>query len=201
MAGRKKSREQEGREEANRAADAEYDFATGETSRAVPGTDSTKEERIAYIVGEMSALRWNGYETRLPLTWAWGVGDSAIRAYAAEASRSLAIDPEEREAHRQALAKWVGLQRERASRMVNTVTGLPDFSAVFKGAELEAKLSKIELDNRKVELTGKDGGPIMAGLAPIIMIPPERADDDDSSKLEVEEAAPAGLETEPGASD
>lgn len=47
----------------------------------------------------------------------------------------------------------------------------------------------------KVEMTGKDGGPMQ--FAPVIMIPPERPDD----STQATPAAPAGLATEPGTAD
>lgn len=142
---------------------------------APPPRESSTEERVIFVAGEMASGRWDGYVSRVPLAMAWGVTDDRIRQLATEAHRLLAYDPAERDQKRASLAAFCAQQRERASRERNMVTGLPDFGAALKAAELEAKFIGIELATKAtVEVTGKDGGPVTFAQGPTIMIPPER---------------------------
>jgi len=99
------------------------------------------------------------YATRAELSEVWGVSDSAIKNYAAEASRNLKMDAAELEQDRIAHAAFVREIRDRAATEVNVVTGLPDFAAALKADEMIGKWEGHNLAQR-IELTGKDGGPI-----------------------------------------
>jgi len=132
----------------------------------IPPKSSTTEQRIQYIVQVMAMARWEGYVSRAPLAAAWGISDSRVRQYSAEASRTLyADDPQEREENRQQLAASMRRLRDQASRMIDQRSALPDFRSVIAAAELEAKLLGIEIDSkRRVELTGKGGSALVVTL-------------------------------------
>lgn len=145
---------------------------------APPGLESTVEERVSFIADEMASGRWEAYASRAILAKAWGIGDERVRQLASEAHRLVAFDPEERDRKRASLAAFCAKTRDRASTMLNDITGLPDFGSALKAAELEAKFIGIELaTTNKVEVTGKDGGPLSLAHGPTIMIPPEREPD------------------------
>jgi hypothetical protein len=173
---RKEDREAQAAERAQLAADLER---AGHV-RIPPGRESTVKERVEYIIAAMSDCTWNGFASRAPLVELWGVTDSTIRNYSAEAWRALKLDPQGLAEHRQALASWVSKQRERAASMVNENTGLPDWSGARGWTELECKLLDIEIDTKRVEMTGKDGGPISVTLDDI----------DTALKTAAENAAP-----------
>ena len=120
----------------------------GATTRACEKLtpQSSKEDRVLFIVEEMAHGRWDGYASRAAIAEACGLAEATIRHDSAEAHRIVAYDPQEREEKRRSLAAFIAKQRERASEMVNMITGLPDFGAMCKATELEAKLVGIELD-------------------------------------------------------
>lgn len=115
-----------------------------------PGPESTVQERVEYIANEMVLGRWDGYISRAPLAKAWALTDSRVQQIATEAHRLVAYDPQQREEKRMALAAFVAQQRERAAAMKNRITGLPDFAAALKAAELEAKFVGIEFEEQVV---------------------------------------------------
>lgn len=132
----------------------------------IPDRNAGTSARIAHIVAVMSRGRWDGFPSRVPLAQAWGISDSRVRQFAAEASRMLYSidDPAELDQKRRTLATITAQQRERAAKMISRKTELPDFGSVAKFIELEAKLLGIPIDNKRVELTGKDGGPLAVSL-------------------------------------
>lgn len=183
-------------------AEREEAFPNGEepTLPPIPDRRCGTPKRIAYIVAVMAAGQWNGYVTRAKLAEAWGISDSRVRQYSAEASRMLYADddPEELAQKRRSLAAWVAAQRERAARMTSFVTGLPDFGAALKATELEAKLLGIEFESkRRVELTGKNGGPVdlTGGLAALF------AEPDDEEPVAKEQVPTSGPVEAPDGSD
>jgi hypothetical protein len=123
--------------------------ALSSTTGEPPPRASKTLERVRYIADEMSAGRWDGYATRVPLAEVWGVTDSRVRDYAAEAHRLIAADPQELLERRRSFAGWAALQRQRASSMVNQQTGLPDFGNAVKVAEFEAKCIGLDLEPEK----------------------------------------------------
>lgn len=138
-----------------------------------PGPESKVDQRVEHCWLLMSRGLWRNYATRVELSAAWGVADTTIRDYAAEASRRLRLEPEELDAakvrHRLACEDL----RQQALTTFNEVTGMPDFGAALKATELAAKFEGVEIDaKQKIELTGKDGGPITTA-APAIMLPQE----------------------------
>lgn len=109
----------------------------------------------------------------MELSAAWGVVDSTIRDYAAEASRRLRLEPEEIEAAKVRHAIACEDVRKQALTTFNAITGLPDFGAALKAIDLTAKFEGVEVEKTRLELTGKDGGPITTAAAPAIMLPEE----------------------------
>lgn len=138
-----------------------------------PGPESTVDQRIDHCFALMSRGLWQNYATRVQLSAAWGVVDSTIRDYAAEASRRLKLDPVDVESAKLQHARFCEAVQEQALATLNQITGMPDFGAALKANELSARYRGIDVDGtRKVEVTGKDGGPIEA-KGPVIMLPPE----------------------------
>jgi len=129
-----------------------------------PSADSSVDDRVRYIAELMSDGEYHAYATRAELAKAWGVGDGAIRKYAAEASRLVGLDPEERDRLRVSLGNFCKRVREDASTAISKVTGLPDYASTLKAAELEGRFMGITLDDKRVELTGKGGGPVALTL-------------------------------------
>lgn len=141
----------------------------GETSRARRklSTTETVRERVRYIAGEMAAGRWDGYATRQKLATEWSLSDAAIRKYAAEASRSLALDPEEVEQQKLAHAAYASrIMREALGRR-NRQTGLPDFRSALEANRDAARFRGIEVEPpKRVDVTS-DGEPLSGGLVAV----------------------------------
>jgi hypothetical protein len=131
----------------------------------IPDKRSGVKTRVAYVVALMSAGKYNGYVSRQPMAKTWGVSDSVVRNYTAEAHRLLTTDdPGELEHRRNSLSAFLAKRREEAAVVVDSRSGIPDYKAVATLTELEAKLLGIPLAPVKVEHTGKDGGPIALTL-------------------------------------
>jgi hypothetical protein len=139
-----------------------------------PGPDSDVAARIDHCVELMAVGLWDGFMTRQRLAAVWGVQDTTIRDYAAEASRRLRLDPVEVEAARIQHRIFCERVRDEALATTNIQTGMPDFGNALKADERIARLRGAEPPpTTKMELTGKDGGPIKT-QGPVIMVPPER---------------------------
>lgn len=139
---------------------------------APPGPESEVAERVNHCWLLMAKGLWNFYASRAELGTLWGVTDSTMRNYAAEAGRRFRMDPDEAEAAK--LEHVLSCRRimRDALASISKVTELPDFMAALKADERIAKYRGIDSEKTKVELTGKDGGPIET-KTPTIMIPPE----------------------------
>jgi hypothetical protein len=138
----------------------------GVTSRARsrPGLDSTVAERVGWCIYLMTQPDgWNGYLTRAELVMVWEVDDSTVRRYAAEASRTLALDEDGREQAKLAHAAALLATSRRAENTFNAMTGMPDFASAIKARETAAKFQGIVLATG-VEVTGKGGGPVAMTL-------------------------------------
>jgi len=83
----------------------------------------------------------------------WGVSESSVRAYAAEAHRMVALNPEDRAVLQEELAKRMKRIADDAETRCSTATGLPDYGSAVKALESYAKFSGIELE-QKVKLSG-----------------------------------------------
>jgi hypothetical protein len=120
----------------------------------------TADERIHFIAGLMSENKWPAWPDsvayRRVLADKWGVSDSSIRSYSAQAHRLIALDPDEREQLRAELAKRMKRIADDAETRENNVTGLPDYGSAIKALDQYAKYSGIELE-QKVKLSGSVG--------------------------------------------
>lgn len=154
--------------------------------RPPPDRASSTVERVRYIADEMAGGRWDGYNSRAPLAEIWGITDSTVRNYSAEAHRLCEFEPQEILERRRSLGAFVAVQRARASRMVSRVTGLPDFGSVLRAAELEAKFIGIDLEPpektdgagvaMRIEIMAEQPeSPVMAAPADPTAGPPETA--------------------------
>lgn len=118
---------------------------------------SNKEERVKWVCDVMVADDWPAWPESLAyreeLARVWGVSVSSVKAYAAEAHRIVAIDPEDREQLRAEIAKKMKALGEDAASMTSKVTGLPDFASALKALNDYAKFAGIELET-KIKLSG-----------------------------------------------
>lgn len=102
---------------------------------------TTVEERVTYIADRlMRRGRWVKHKTQMELAAAWVLDPATIRGYSAEASRSLRLDPDERDALRAELAAHAARLRRMATRERSKVTGLRNIEAALKAIELHARL-------------------------------------------------------------
>jgi hypothetical protein len=104
----------------------------------------TREQRVRHIAQLMARGEWlNSYSRRCELAASWGVTESAIKHYSAEAHRLLAFDPDERDELRTTLANRMLNIAEDAFARQNEVTGLPDYRSAIQALELFAKFASI----------------------------------------------------------
>lgn len=163
---------------AERDAEIRAEIATEAASRArvptapavapMPGPDSNRSERVAYIVSLMVPNRWRGYLSRLDLVAAWGVTDDTVKDYASEAHRRLEVDPEEMKQLRRWHAETFLSIQEQARTSFSELTGLPDFAAAIKAGELAAKFQGVKLE--------EDG--VLSGGVPLRVVVVEEPEDD-----------------------
>lgn len=112
-------------------------------------------ERVNEVVRLMAHGEWYGAATRLELATRWGVELNTISVHAAEASRRLAIPPEQIDTERAAHAAFASRMQRDATSRVNLITGLPDYASALKANEQAARFKGIELDARaSVSATG-----------------------------------------------
>jgi hypothetical protein len=137
-----------------------------------PPRESPTADKVAHCVRLMIRGQWRGYLTRHQLSEAWGYSDDTVSRLAAEASRRFKLDPEQIEQEKIAHAMAFERIERRALRMCSHVTGLPDFANAIKARLEMAHFQGIADGPKRLELTGKDGGPIEA-RGPVIMVPPE----------------------------
>lgn len=131
-----------------------------------PGAESGVGERVDYCWALMTCDAWHGYATRCELAAAWDVTESAVRLYAAEASRRLRLDEDEVKAAQEEHARFCRMVRDRALVTPSLATGIPDWASVLKADERMARLRGVEPEppKKSVELTGKNGGPVAMSL-------------------------------------
>lgn len=121
---------------------------------------TTKDERVHYVVGLMRRNEWPIFPAsrafRAELAAQWGCSDSSVKAYAAEAHRIVALDPEERAELQERLGRQLLEMAEEARASKNTITNLPDFPSAIRATETAAKFLGIEFTT-KVKLSGSVG--------------------------------------------
>lgn len=117
-------------------------------------TSPTKSERVNYIADLMSKGRYRSRMTIRALMKVWGLGEDSLEHDASEASRKLATPPEKLEALRTRLASTVEHILTEAMTRPSKVTGLPDYNAALKAAELYGRYSGAEI---KVEGNASNG--------------------------------------------
>lgn len=118
---------------------------------------TTKDERVHYVVGLMRRNEWPSFpesrKFRAELAAKWGVSDSSVKAYAAEAHRIVALDPDERAELQERLGRSLLEMAEEARASKNKVTDLPDYPSAIRATEMAAKFLGIEFE-QKVKLSG-----------------------------------------------
>lgn len=104
-------------------------------------------DRVAYVADLMAK---GEYRTRLTGKWLsqlWGLAETTIGGYAAEASRLLQVPSEERGARRAVMAAWFEARANDAATRRSFVTGLPDMGAALKAMELYGRYAGLEADD------------------------------------------------------
>lgn len=113
---------------------------------------TTPDARRDFIAHLMAQDLWPSYPEsvrfRTLLQAAWGVGDSSVRKYAAEAHRLLAFSPDERDQMRAELARRFAGYAQVAMANRNNVTGLPDIPSAIKATELVGKYLGLEPETK-----------------------------------------------------
>jgi hypothetical protein len=105
----------------------------------------SKAERIQILVRMLANGEYHSRATCIELGSQWSLDWRTVKDNACEAARLLKYDPEELEVERQKMAHNVERIAVLAEAMVNRQTGLPDFHAVLKARELEAKFKGIDI--------------------------------------------------------
>lgn len=140
------------------------DPSSGETSRvssAIPSIDGAvpegREARVMFIVNMMVDATWpvwpEALAFRRSLAAKWGTSESAIKSYAAEAHRVVALDPDDRDQLRAKMARNYQELAEEIRLSESRITGLPDWGSVIKARDNFAKFAGIEFE-QKVRLSG-----------------------------------------------
>lgn len=104
---------------------------------------ATADERIAFIADLMREFAWPSFPASLQfrkrLSDAWGVSDSSIRSYSAQAHRLIEVDPQDRLDIARDVAEKCDAVFEDAINHVSEQTGLPDYANALKALEMKAK--------------------------------------------------------------
>ncbi len=109
----------------------------------------TREDRVSYCALEMAEGRWRGYLSRLDCRVAWECSDSTVRTIAAEASRLLRLDEDDRHALRIVGVANFLKTYEEAKLSINNITGQPDLAAA--NTALDKALRWAGLSDKAVE--------------------------------------------------
>lgn len=126
--------------------------------KAIPALKSTAE-RVSYIAERMSRWDWPGdgagFAERSRIAAVWGVSESRVKQLAAEASRSLRVDPATLDMLKAQHAAFAGFVMREAISRKSKVSGLPDFKAALEANRDAAKFAGIELEPKDAD--GADG--------------------------------------------
>lgn len=104
-----------------------------------------KDARIEYLADLMVRGLYVTRRTSRELGEVWGLSYRTIENDASDASRLIRIGPEKRDDWRAQQQAYCAALREEARRTASTITGMPDFGAVAKFVELEAKFAGVDL--------------------------------------------------------
>jgi hypothetical protein len=116
-----------------------------------------KSARIAWIVDRMRELAWPvfphslAYRQRLAI--AWGVSESTVRDYSAEAHRVIQLDPVDRAMVAYDIARTMDAITQDALATVNEQTGLPDYASAIRAQTEKARFLGAE-PPKEVKVTG-----------------------------------------------
>lgn len=108
-------------------------------------TSPTKRDRVNYIADLMSTGRYRTRMTIRALMKVWAIGEDSLEQDSAEASRRLITPPEQLDALRSKLSATINHILTQAMTMPSKVTGLPDYNAALKAAELYGRYSGAEV--------------------------------------------------------
>lgn len=114
-------------------------------------------DRVGWIVDRMRDLSWpvwpQSLRFRQRVAEAWGISESTVRNYTAEAHRVVELDAVDRAQVAQDIARQLDAVAQDALSCVNEVTGLPDYPSVIRALESRAKFLGAE-PSREVKLSG-----------------------------------------------
>lgn len=117
-------------------------------------TSPTKRDRVNYIADLMATGRYRSRMTIRALMKVWAIGEDSLEADSSEASRRLITPPEQLDALRSKLSATINHILVEAMTKPSKVTGLPDFNAALKAAELYGRYSGAEV---KVDTSASNG--------------------------------------------
>jgi hypothetical protein len=106
---------------------------------------SDKDARIEYLADLMVRGLYVTRRTSRELSEVWGISYRTIENDASDASRLIRIGPEKRDEWRAQQQAYCAALREEARKTMSTITGMPDFGAVARFVELEAKFAGVDL--------------------------------------------------------
>jgi hypothetical protein len=116
-----------------------------------------KSARVGWIVDRMRELSWprwpESLKYRQRLAAAWGVAESTVRDYSAEAHRTVELDPVDKSMVAEDIARTLDAIAQDALATVNEVTGLPDYGSAIRALEAKAKFLGAE-PTKQVHVTG-----------------------------------------------
>lgn len=122
----------------------------------IPSIAETRD-RVAWIVDRMRDLSWPVWPASLRfrqrIAEAWGISESTVRNYTAEAHRVVELDAVDRAQVAQDIARQLDAVAQDALASVNEVTGLPDYPSVIRALESKAKFLGAE-PSKEVKLSG-----------------------------------------------
>ncbi|MFA5569616.1 MAG: hypothetical protein WC972_13320 [Trueperaceae bacterium] len=144
-----------------------------------PAPRPPKADRIRTIVGLMAAGRWVTGVTGPNLASVWGLHVGTLEKDAAEASRIV----------RATVANNEDI-RARAVLTFESIQGLAmdkgDLRVALDAARALVGVADLETP-RKLEVTGRDGAPVLGG---VVIMPPEKPLDDGAAAADPVAAAP-----------
>lgn len=119
--------------------------------------EPTTTARVRYCAGLMAEDLWpmfpHAEAFRCRLGKVWGVAESTVKNYSAEAHRMLKLDPEEIAQLKLSLASRFRAIAEHALDNVSKISGLPDYRSAHDAYKTYGQFAGIEFD-QKVTLGG-----------------------------------------------
>lgn len=159
-----------------------------------PTLCETVDKRVEHIARLMATGQWRVERSqRTKLGGIWGVCDTQVKRYAAEAHRLLAFDHETREQLRMWLIADLKATLEKAKTEKSKLTGMHDYGAILGAYDRIAKYASLPLEETMLDDTGPAMRVEILGADP----EPEPPPADVAAPLDGAAAAAASLKKPP----